>query len=155
MATVALNNANVIIFITTDPRAVGFAAILTASPGQDAPLVTAANNASGPGSGTVAGDPITSQALFDLVDAAEYGAMTSPQLASLQNFLSLQNVDMGSAASQLKLNNLFASYAKSLAAIQSVYTRAAGAFECYFGKGNVCTAAILDAARNSGAGNNF
>lgn len=155
MATVALTDANVVTFIKTDPLHVGFAAILTADPGQDAPLVTAANNVSGPGSGTVAGDPITSQALFDLIDATEYAAMTSPQLQSLQNFLTLQNVDMGSAPAQLKLNNLFSAYSKSLTAIQSAYTRPAGPFEVYFGKGNVCTAAILDAARNSGSGNNF
>lgn len=155
MATVALTDANVITFIKTDPLHVGFAAILTADPGQDAPLVAAANNASGPGSGTVAGDPITSQSLFDLVDAGEYATMTSAQLQSLQNFLTLQNVDMGSVPSQAKLNNLFASYSKSLTAIQGVYTRPAGPFEVYFGKGNLCTAAILDAARNSGAGNNF
>lgn len=155
MSTVALTDANVVTFITTDPRSVGFAAIRSANPGADQPLVDAANNASGPGNGTVAGDTISSQDLFDLVDADEYAAMTSPQLQSLQNFLTLQNVDMGSASSQLKLNNLFANYANSLAAIQATYTRPAGAFEVYFGKGHLCNATILDSARNSGAGNNF
>lgn len=155
MATVPVTDANVVTFIKTDPRNVGFAAILTADPGQDQPLIDAANNASGPGSGTVAGDAITSQALFDLVDAAEYAAMTSPQLQSLQNFLTLQNVDMGSVATQQKLDNLFANYATSRVAIQAKYTRPAGAWEVYFGKGNLCTGAILDSARNSGAGHNF
>lgn len=155
MATHAVTNANIITFIVSDPLNVGFAAIRTANPGADQPLINASNNASGPGSGTVVGDPITAQALFDLVDGGEYSAMTSPQLQSFQNFLVLQNVDMGSAPTQSKLSTLFASYLKSLTAIQGVYNRAAGPWEVYFGKGNLCTQALLDAARNSGSGNNF
>lgn len=152
---VALTNANVVTFIKTDPLHVGFAAILSSNPGQDAPLIAAANNAGGPGSGTVAGDPITAQELLDLVDGGEFNTMTGPQLQQLTTIMSAGNVDMGSAASQSKLSTLFTTYAKSLAAIQAMYSRPAGPFEVYFGKGNVCTVAILDAARNSGSGNQF
>lgn len=155
MSTVALTDANVVTFIKTDPLHVGFAAILTANPGQDAPLIAAANNASGPGSSTVAGDPITSQALLDAIDASEFNAMTSPQLQQLQTIMTPGNVDMGSAQSQAKLTALLASFATSKATVQAKYTRPAGAFEVYFGKGNLCTQAILDSARNSGSGNNF
>lgn len=155
MSTVALTDANVVTFIKTDPRSVGFAAILTANPGADAPLIAAANNASGPGSGTVAGDPITSQALLDLVDATEFNAMTTAQLTQLQTIMTPGNVDMGAGQSQGKLTALFASFATSKAAIEGKYNRAAGAFEVYFGKGNVCTQAILDSARNSNGGNQF
>jgi hypothetical protein len=155
MSAVALTDANVVTFITTDPRAVGFAAIRTANPGADAPLIAAANNTSGPGAGTVAGDPISSQALLDAIDGVEFNAMTSPQLQQLQTIMTPGNVDMGSAPSQSKLTTLLASYATSKAAIEAKYNRAAGPFEVYFGKGNICTQQILDSARNSGAGNNF
>lgn len=155
MATVALTNANIITFIKTDPLHVGFAAILTANPGQDQPLVDAANNASGPGSGTVAGDNMNSADFFDLIDGDEYNAMTGPQLQSLSTIMSAGTVKLGSAATQAKLDPLLASYPKSLAKVQAAYTRPAGPWEVYFGVGKICDAGQLDAARNSGAGNNF
>lgn len=152
---VPVTDANVITFIKTDPLSVGFAAILTASPGTDQPLVDAANNAEGPGSGTVAGDPITGAALMDLIDADEFSAMTTAQLTQLQTILAAQTVNMGSSPTQQKLSSLFAEYATSKAQIEASYVRPAGAWEVYFGKGNLATASILDHARNSGAGHNF
>ena len=152
---VALSNANIISFITSDPRSVGFSAIRTAHPGADQPLIDAANNASGPGAGTVAGDPITASALLDLIDGDEFNTMTTAQLTQLQTILAVQTVDAGTTPTQGKLSALFSSYAKSLASVQASYTRPAGPWEVYFGKGNVATAQLLDAARNSGSGNNF
>lgn len=153
MATVALTDANVVTFIKTDPLHVGFAAILTASPGQDAPLMAAANNASGPGSGTVAGDPMGKSDAFKLIAPSEWAVMTSAEFDSWNSIP--DPVDMGDSVIQQDLSLLFKNYATSLAAFNGKATRPAGAFEVYFGKGNLCTQAILDSARNSGAGNNF
>lgn len=155
MSNPAVTDANVITFITADPRSVGFSAIRTANPGQDEPLIVAANNAEGPGSGTVAGDPMNSADFFDLIDGEEYNAMTGPQLTSLQTIMSPGSVKLGSAPTQAKLDNLLADYATSLAAVRAKYTTPAGAWEVYFGKGNLADGPTLDHARNSGSGNNF
>ena len=64
----AVTNANIITFIVSDPRSVGFSAIRTAHPGLDGPLVDAASNASGVGSGVVPSDPISKTDLYGLID---------------------------------------------------------------------------------------
>jgi hypothetical protein len=155
MTAVAVNNANVISFIVSDPLHVGFAAIRAANPGSDGPLIAAANNVNGPGAGTVAGNPITPAELEDLIDAGEWETLTTAQLASLGNLDNLGTILIGSPATQAKLNELFANLPKSLAAIQAAYTRPAGPWEVYFGVGQQASINVLDAARNSGAGGNF
>lgn len=150
---VPVTDANVITFIKTDPLSVGFAAILTANPGADQPLVDAANNASGPGSGTVAGDPMSKSDAFSLIAPSEWAAMTTAQLESWGSLP--DPINMGDPVIQQDLALLFADYATSLAAFNGKSTRPAGAWEVYFGKGNLATASILDHARNSGAGHNF
>lgn len=155
MSTPAVTDANIITFITTDPESVGFSAIRTAHPGDDSELLAAANSTTGPGSGTVAADPITAQALLDLINSDDFNTMTTAQLTTLQTIFAAQPVNMGSVPTQEKLSALFADYATSLAAIEAAYVRPAGPWEVYFGKGNVATAQLLDHARNSGSGNNF
>lgn len=151
----AVTNANVVAFIKTDPLHVGFAAVLTASPGQDAPLLSLCNSVSSPGAGTKAGSPVTAAALLDLVDAAEFSSMTTAELTQLQTILAAGNVNVGGAPAQSKLNALLATYARSLAAVQLTYTQPATPWEVYFGAGQVATTSILDAARNSSGGNQF
>lgn len=150
---VPVTNANIVTFITTDPLGVGFAAIRSASPGADTPLLTPANAAGV--NYQVPSDPITASALLDLIDAGEFSTMTTAQLTQLQTILDTQTVSIGGAAAQAKLNSLLASYAKSLAAVQAKYTRNGSPWEYYFGAGQVATVSQLDAARNSGSGNNF
>lgn len=150
-----VTNANVVTFITSDPRSVGFAAIRAANPGADAPLLAAANNPSGPGAGTVAGDAITPAALSDLISASEWNTMTAAQYQALADLKANGTILVGNAPTQAKLNLLFADYPTSLAAIQATYTRAAGPWETYFGKGSLATTALLDAARNSNGGSQF
>ena len=82
MSTPAVNDANVITFIASDPRSVGFAAIRAAHPGADDVLVAAANSPTGPGSGMVAGDPMAKDDAFSLIAPSEWAVMTSAQLAS-------------------------------------------------------------------------
>ena len=153
--TFPVTNANVITFIVSDPRSVGFAAIRTANPGADSPLVAAANSTTGPGAGTVAGDPITASDLLDLLDATEFASLTTAQLSQLQTIMSAGTVNMGSSATQAKLTTILADYATSKAAVTTKFTRAASPWEVYFGKGNQCSGSILDDARNSGSGSNF
>jgi hypothetical protein len=155
MSTHTINNANIVTFIVTDPLAVGFLAIRTASPGVDAPLLAACNSNTGLGAGTKAGSPITAAALLDLISASEFSAMTTAELTQLQTILATQTVNVGNAPSQAKLNSLFANYLVSLDAIQATYSQPASPWEVYFGAGQVATTALLDAARNSGSGGNF
>lgn len=152
-APVDVTNANIITFFKTDPLHVGFAAILAANPGADQPLIDAANNASGPGAGTVAGDPMSKSDAFNLIAPTELSVMTTAQFNEWAAFP--DPINMGNANMQQDLNLLFADYATSLASFKAVYTRAAGPWETYFGKGNLASAALIDAARNSGTGNNF
>jgi hypothetical protein len=150
---VAVTDANVITFIKTDPLHVGFAAILTANPGADQPLVDASNNASGPGAGTVAGDPMSKSDAFNSIAPAEWNVMTSAQLDSWNSLP--DPIQMGEVNIQQDLALLFAGYATSLASFQTKFTRPGSPWEVYFGKGQVATNAVLDHARNSGAGGNF
>ena len=150
-----VTDANVITFIVSDPRSVGFSAIRAAHPGDDNALIVAASSTDGPGSGTVGADPITSSDLLDLVAAGDFSAMNSAQLAQLQTILSAGSVNIGQSASQAKLDSLFANFATTKATLQSNYTRPASPWEVYFGAGQAPTISILDHARNSGSGNNF
>lgn len=151
----ALTNANIIAFIVSDPLHVGFAAIRAANPGADAPLLAAANNASGPGAGTKPGPAMAANAVFSLLDAGEWITLTEPEEGSWNQMVAAQPMLMGDPGWQAKFNALFANYPKSLAAIQAFYTQPASPWEVYFGAGQVATTAELDAARNSGAGSNF
>lgn len=150
-----LTNANVVAFIVSDPRSVGFSAIRTAHPSEDGPLIEAANNTSGPGAGTVSGDAITSSALLDLIDAGEFVTLTTAQLAQLQTIMSAGVVNVGAVSTQDKLATLLADKATSLANVSARFTRPAGPWEVYFGKGNQAGVGVLDDARNSNGGSQF
>lgn len=151
--TAVLNNANIVTFIVSDPLSVGFSAIRTAHPGSDDELVAAANNASGPGAGTVAGDPISYSDFFALINADEWAAMTTAQLAQLASFG--DQIKMGDAGAQAKVNALFSGFATSKASLSALFSRPATPWEVHFGKGLSASTSQLDEARNSGSESNF
>jgi len=148
--SVDLTPQNVITFIKDDPRNVGFQAIRNAYPGADQPLVNAANSTTGPGAGSVDGDPMSSSAFLDLLDATEFGNFNSAQLAQLNTLMAPQTVNLGSKPTQDKLDAVLASYATSKASVQARYTRAGSPWEVYFGKGSQADQSTIDNARNYG-----
>lgn len=87
--------------------------------------------------------------------SAELSTFTTAQLAQLQTLLTVQTILVGNSATQAKFDSLLANFATSKAAVQATYTRTAGPWEVYFGKGNLATVGLLDAARNSNGGNQF
>lgn len=149
----AVTDANIITFIVSDPLSVGFAAIRTAHPGSDSDLIVAANDVSGPGSGTVAADPISKSDLFGLIDSSNLVAMNSQQIG-LWGMLP-DTVKIGEAGTQANLEAIFDGFAATLGNFANAYVQPAGPWEVYFGKGNLATQQLLDSARNSGSGNNF
>jgi hypothetical protein len=150
---VPVNNASIVSFITTDPLSLGLAAIRTASPGADAPLLAVLTPAGA--SYPVPSSPITAAALLDLVNAGEFSSMTNAELTQLQTLLTAGSINVGTAPAQAKLNSLFADFPTSLAAIRATYTRNGSPWEYWFGAGAAPTTSILDAARNSGGGSQF
>jgi len=153
--TLAITSQNVINFIVQDSRNVGFLSIRQSFPGANQPLLDAANNVSGPGFGSVAGDPISATDFLDLLDATEFNALTTAQLAQVNTLMAPGTITMGSSRTQEKLNAILANYATSLAAVQAKYTRSGSPWEMTFGKGSVADNETLNTARNSGSGNNF
>lgn len=150
---VPVTNANIITFIVSDPLAVGFAAIRTANPGADGPLMTAANAVSG--AYQVPNSPMTAANFEQLFNAEEFATFTTAMEAELSLILQPGVINIGSTAIQADLDALFASYPLTLAAVRGQYTQAASAWAYYFGAGQTATQTVLDQARNSGAGNNF
>lgn len=150
---VAITNASIITFIVSDPLGVGFAAIRSANPGADAPLLSAANAISQ--SFQVPNSPMTSANFMQLIDSGEFATLTTAEESQLTLMLSPGVLNIGTAAIQADLNALFANYPKSLAAIKAQYTQSASPWAYYFGEGQVATQSQLDQARNSGSGNNF
>ena len=153
--TFPVTNANVVTFITTDPYTVGFDAIRTAHPGSDAELIAACNNKTGTGSSTEPADPISSAALIDLIDAGNFVAMNSAQLAQLNAITQPGTVNVGNESTQSKLNAVFSGMTATLNNLTNAYSQAASPWERYFGAGQSADAGTLDAARNSNGGSQF
>jgi hypothetical protein len=108
-------------------------------------LITAANDANGPGSGTVSADPISKTDLYGLIDAANLVAMNTQQIA-LWGMIP-DPVKIGEAGTQANLEAIFDGFEATLNNFANTYTRPAGPWEVYFG--------VLDDARNSDGGNQF
>ncbi len=148
-----LTPANILTFIKTDPLSVGFAAIITANPGLDGPLEDAANDVNGPGSGTVGGDGLPSGELVKLIDKSEWNLLTILNQSQLTTIGTTSPLDMGSENVQGILEATFANCPKTLAVLRAKYTRRAGAWEVYFGKGHTANGNDIDSARNITPGN--
>lgn len=150
---VAVTNANIIEFFVTDPLSVGFADIRTANPGASQPLIDASVNTSGPGAGTVAADPIAKSDLYGLINPTNLVAMNSQQIG-LWGMIP-DTVKIGESGTQANLEAMFDGFSATLASFAAAYTRPAGPWEVYFGKGNLPSISIIDDARNSPPGDNF
>jgi len=155
MSFTAYNAANLLAFILTDPRGVGLAALIAASPGQDSPIVAALNNPSGPGSGTVPREPIAANDFVNYIDGNDYSALNATQLQQITTYIQPGSVNIGGANIQTGLAIIFANYATTKATMAALATRPASPAEAYFGPGTVVTINDVDAARNSGSGHNF
>lgn len=155
MATHDETNANIISFINSDPLSCGVHTYAVAHPGDDPGIMNIVNSTISPGAGPVAADPINSADFFDLIDGDDFNAMTNAQLQQLSTIMSVGSVNMGSTATQNKLDALLANFATSRVAVQANYTRQGSPWEVWFGKGHAASQQSLDDARNSGSGNNF
>lgn len=150
---VAVNNANIVTFISTDPLGLGFAAIRTAHPGQDQPLIEAAIVVSA--DYQIPSSPMSPADFQELYNANELASFSGPMLDQLQLMYAAGAINIGSRAIGAQLDALFADFPLTLANVQTRYTRPGTAWEYYFGAGHAPTTALLDSARNSGAGSNF
>ena len=148
--TVAVNDANVVSFINNNAA---LHAVALANPGADQPLIEACNQVVS--SVSVPGDMISASQFLSLLDGAELGAMSTPQVALVTLYASVQNLEMGDSSIQSKLDTLFSQFPTSLAAVRSKYTRNGSRWEGQFGKGLQADQNTLDKARNSGDGHNF
>lgn len=150
---VAINNASIISFMKTDPLGLGLVAIETANPGSDPPLL-AAVNAVNPAF-QVPADPMSADAFEQLFDPGEFATFTTAMEAQLQLMLTPGTLDIGTPSIQADLDALFANFPKTLANVRAAYTQSASGWAYWFGVGQTATQTQLDAARNSGSGNNF